>query len=50
MQELSELKELKESNWTLVEEVKWQKGLNPQLNDMIVKLKEENKLLTILNS
>jgi hypothetical protein len=36
------MQELSESNSTLVEEVKWQKVLNSQFNDMIVKLKEEN--------
>ncbi len=42
---MQEFSELKESNSTLVEEVKWQKALNSQLNDMIVKLKEENNVL-----
>jgi FtsZ-binding cell division protein ZapB len=42
---MQEFSELKESNSTLVEEVKWQKGPNSQLNDMIVKLKQENNIL-----
>jgi hypothetical protein len=42
---MQELSELKESNSTLVEEVKWQKDLNSPLNDFIIKLNEENNLL-----
>jgi hypothetical protein len=45
LQIMQELSELKESNSTLVEEVKWQKGLNSELNEMVVKLKEENNVL-----
>jgi uncharacterized protein YdcH (DUF465 family) len=45
LQIMQEFSELKETNSTLVEEVKWQKGLNSELNDMIVKLKEENNVL-----
>ncbi len=45
LQIMQELSELKESNSTLVEEVKWQKDLNSPLNDFIIKLNEENNLL-----
>jgi hypothetical protein len=45
LQILQELSELKESNSTLDEEVKWQKRRNTQFNEMIVKLKEENNVL-----